>query len=403
MVARGGGDRSNTRRSSRHICFFTGTRAEYGLLRPLIDRVVAKPEVRASLLITGSHLSSVHGGTDDEIATKGLVAVERAAILDGDDSDVGIARAMGKGVRLFAESLARLKPDLVVLLGDRYEALALACAATICKVPLAHLHGGELSLGAMDDVFRHAITKMSHLHFCSTETYRRRVIAMGEHPERVFNVGALGVENALHAPLLDRATVEARLGLAPGQTFILMTFHPETLDRGESSEDQLLAVLRSVERMDGIVTIATGANADAGGQRLNAMLVGEAERRPAHFRYRASLGSQLYLSALKYCHLVIGNSSSGVIEAPSFGVPVIDIGSRQAGRIKSAGLIPAQPNPESIAAAIQLASSDDFRQIASSSVNPYQQVGTSRKITDVLTCFAIDSLLSKGFHDASIV
>jgi UDP-hydrolysing UDP-N-acetyl-D-glucosamine 2-epimerase len=383
----------------RKICVFTGTRAEYGLLRPLISALIATPLIATSLLVTGAHLSEAHGNTMDEISLDGLAAIEKVAILHGDDSDLGVAGAMGRGLALFAAALARLKPDLLVVLGDRYEALAVACAATVCKVPIAHLHGGELSLGAMDDVFRHAITKLSHLHFCSTEAYRNRVIRMGEHPERVFNVGALGVENALNAPLLARTEVEARLGLRPGQEFAMMTFHPESLDTAGNSDEQITALLGALGRLDRLVTIATGANADAGGERLNARLAKEASIHPDRLRFRTSLGSTLYLSALKYCSLVIGNSSSGVIEAPSFGVPVIDIGSRQAGRLKASSIIAATADKTSVERALQTAMSEDFRKLARSVVNPYERPGTTNAIVRVISDWSLGKLLAKGFYD----
>ncbi len=399
MVISGRPEADNENPPVRKVCVFTGTRAEYGLLRPLIAALIATPAITASLLVSGSHLSALHGSTIDEISVDGLAAIEKVAILQGDDSDLGVAGAMGRGVALFAAALSRLKPDLLVILGDRYEALAAACAATVCKVPIAHLHGGELSLGAMDDVFRHAITKLSHLHFCSAEVYRNRVIRMGEHPERVFNVGALGVENALNAPLLERTEVEARLGLEPGQEFALLTFHPESLDVSGNQDEQITALLDALGRLDRVVTIATGANADAGGEQLNARLAKEASLHPDWLRFRTSLGSTLYLSALKYCCLVIGNSSSGVIEAPSFGVPVIDIGSRQGGRLKASNVIAATADKASVERALHAAMSGEFRKVARSALNPYERPGTTDAIVSVISHCSLGRLLGKGFYD----
>jgi UDP-hydrolysing UDP-N-acetyl-D-glucosamine 2-epimerase len=386
----------------RRICVFTGTRAEYGLLKPLIARLVATPGLEAQLLITGAHLSVAHGMTASEIDLVGVRAVERVPILDGDESDLGVARAMGSGVHSFAEALERLRPDILVILGDRYEALAAATAATVMRVPIAHLHGGELSLGAMDDVFRHAITKMSHLHFASAAPYRQRIIRMGEAPDRVFDVGALGVENALNLPLLPRAEVEAQLGLATGEAFALLTYHPVTLDTAVEPQEQVRDILAALAARRGIVTIATGANADSGGARINAALKAAAEAAPARVRFRMSLGSLLYLSALKHCSLVIGNSSSGLIEAPSFGVPVIDIGSRQAGRIRADNVISCAPEAQALAAAVAQALSPAFRRRAGSCANPYYKPDTSRTITETLRQYRLEGILAKGFHDMSV-
>lgn len=399
MVKTSGPRPKEPTRGQRRICVFTGTRAEYGLLKPLINRLWTSASAEVSLLVTGAHLSARHGATLSEIDTAGLAAVELAPLLDGDDSDHGVAKAMSRGLAAYAAALGRLQPDLFVILGDRYEALAAAAAATVCKCPIAHLHGGELSLGAMDDVFRHAITKMSHLHFASTEAYRARIIAMGEHPDRVFNFGALGVENAMRITLLDRSEVEARLKLRPGQRFAVVTYHPETLDSAGDPKSAVQDLLRALLAVDDLALVVTGANADAGGKIINAAIIAEAQRMPSRIIFRQSLGSLLYLSALKFCSLVAGNSSSGVIEAPSFGVPVIDIGLRQSGRIKPENIIPAEPSAASLGAAVASATNPAFSEASKTIKNPYFKPGTADNIAGVLLDRALDGLLSKGFFD----
>lgn len=382
----------------RRITLFTGTRADYGLLRPLALTLRVAGDVELSFLVTGSHLSEKHGWTVDEIERDGFDASERVPILTGDDGDQAIADAMAAGMSGFAAALARLQPDCLVILGDRYEALAAACAATVCKIPIAHIHGGELSFGAMDDVFRHAITKMSHLHFCSTEAYRRRVIQMGEHPGRTFHSGAPGVENALSMPLHSASEVAGRLGIQPGQPFILGTFHPATLERAAPAE-QLTFLLDALERTEGYVSVFTGANADAQGQALNELLQERVTRAPDRLRYFPSLGSRMYLSALRDAAMAVGNSSSGLIEAPSFGIPTVNIGSRQNGRILAESVISCAAEAGAIADAIRHALTPEFRLRARAAVNPYGKAGTAAMIADVLRNVPLAGLIDKGFYD----
>lgn len=380
------------------ICFFTGTRAEYGLLRPLIQAVNAQPSLRAKLLVTGTHLAESSGATWREIEKDGLTIDEKVEILLDSSSDTGICTAMGLGMMRYGEALKRLAPDCMVVLGDRFEALAATVAATVCRIPVAHLHGGELTLGAMDDAFRHAITKMSHRHFTSTEAYRQRVIQMGERPEHVLHVGALGVENIRTLDLLSREEVERRLDLAPGQRFLLVTYHPATLDR-ETPESQLEALLQSLAAFPEHVAVFTGANADAGGSGLNRILAEHVRRDPSRFRFFMSLGSLLYLSAARQADAVVGNSSSAIIEVPSLGVPSVDIGSRQAGRISAASVLHCPPTRQEITAAISLAISPDFRRDAVLVSNPYEKAGTAQAILDALQQWDSQSEAYKSFYD----
>lgn len=382
----------------RRITLFTGTRADYGLLRPLALQLKGMHDVDLSFLVSGAHLSEQHGLTVREIDADGFDHQERVAILDGDDSDLGIAAAIGRGVTGYAAALRRLQSDILVILGDRYEALAAAIAATVCTVPVAHIHGGELSFGAMDDVFRHSITKMSHLHFCATEPYRQRVIQLGEHPVRVFHTGAPGVENALNLPLASRDETAARLGLRPDQPYILATFHPATLEAA-SPADQLTMLLDVLAEQDGYVSVFTGANADAHGQELNLLLEARTKAAPKRFRYFTSLGVRFYLSAVRDATLVVGNSSSGLIEVPSFGIPTVNIGSRQNGRTMADSVICCPATREGIRSAVAEALRPETRAAARTVANPYGKPGTSRLIAETLRHVTLEGLVNKGFYD----
>lgn len=382
----------------RTICFFTGTRAEYGLLRPLMRAIDASAEATLKTLVTGSHLGASSGATWREIDEDGLPIDERVEVLLDSGTDVGVCTAIGLGVMRYAEALKRLNPDILVVLGDRFEALAAAIAATVCKIPVAHIHGGELTLGAMDDAFRHAITKMSHLHFTSTEAYRQRVIQLGEAPTRVHYVGALGVENLRTLPLVDRAEVERRLDLAAAEPYFLVTFHPATME-ADSPSAQVQALLDALDAFPDHVVVFTGANADPGGSDLNRLLAAHAARSPQRFRFSMSLGATLYLSAARAARAVVGNSSSGIIEVPSLGVPTVDIGTRQQGRIRSASVVHCAPDAASIEAAIARAISGDFRAQAATAINPYERPGTSRDIVHHLLTWNLDDALHKPFYD----
>jgi len=382
----------------RTICFFTGTRAEYGLLRPLIQAVKAHPDMHAKLLVSGMHLADSCGATWHEIENDGLAIDEKIEILLDSSSDTGICTAMGLGMMRYGDALKRLAPDCMVVLGDRFEALAATIAATVCRIPVAHLHGGELTLGAMDDAFRHAMTKMSQLHFTSTDAYRQRVIQLGEQPERVFHVGALGVENIRTLDLLPRDEVERRLGLTPGQRFLLVTYHPATLDR-EAPESQLEALLQALAAFPDHVAVFTGANADAGGGALNRILADHVGRDPSRLRFFMSLGSLLYLSAARQADAVVGNSSSAIIEVPSLGTPSVDIGSRQAGRISATSVLHCPPRRDEITAAITQAISPDFRRAAANVVNPYEKAGTTQAIVESLVEWDGNSETHKSFYD----
>ncbi len=382
----------------RRICIFTGTRAEYGLLRPLIRALQETGSIEVRLLVTGAHLSATHGATWREIEADGLTIDERVEIVLDADGKAAVCTSMGLGVMRFGEALQRIGADALVVLGDRYEAFAVAAAATVCGIPIAHLHGGELTMGAVDEAFRHAITKMSHLHFTSTESYRQRVIQLGENPDTVFNVGALGVENAISLALLDQACVRQRLELHQGQRYLLVTFHPATLD-STAPEQQLEELLGALGQFPDHVAVFTGANADAGGGKLNRMLADQGTRHPQRFRFFPSLGLHLYLSSVRFAEAVVGNSSSGIIEVPSFGVPTVDIGLRQAGRIRSASVLHCDSERDAITRTLATALTPDFREQAKRVKNPYEKAGTSSAIAQKLATASLKPLLQKRFFD----
>lgn len=360
--------------------------------------IASAPGAILKTLVTGAHLAESSGSTWREIAADGLPIDESVEVLLDSGTDESIATSIGLGVMRYAQAIKRLDPDILVILGDRFEAIAAAVAATVCKVPIAHIHGGELTLGAMDDAFRHAITKMSHVHFTSTESYRCRVIQLGEDPARVHNVGALGVENALTLPLLERPEVERRLNLPAGTRYFLVTFHPATLDP-HPPEAQLQALLEALEAFPSHAIVFTGANADAGGTGLNRMLAEYVRNNSDRYRFSMSLGTRLYLSAARESEAVIGNSSSGIIEVPSFGRPTVDIGIRQLGRIRSDSVLTCEAQTRAIRAAIAEAISPEFRTRAATAINPYQQPATTTRIVEILMTCDVASVQQKNFYD----
>ncbi|WP_205962488.1 UDP-N-acetylglucosamine 2-epimerase [Paraburkholderia phosphatilytica] len=382
----------------RTICVFTGTRAEYGLLRPLIRALEAAPDVTVRLLVSGSHLAGAHGATWREIASDGIRIDERVEVLMDSATEAGVHTAMGLGMIRYGDTFQRIAPDLLVLLGDRYEAFAAAAAATVCGIPIAHLQGGELTYGAIDDSFRHAITKLSHLHFTSTEAYRTRIIQLGEGPDRVFAVGALGVENIRTLDLYDEADTARRLDLEPRRPYLLVTFHPATLSN-RAPDAQLSGLLDALDRFPDYAVVMTGANADAGGLAINRLLAEHAARRSGRYCFFMSLGTQLYLSAARHAAAVAGNSSSAIIEVPSLGVPSVDIGPRQAGRTRGESVISCGEDAADIAEAIGRALSPEFRQLTARAANPYDRPGTTERIVRELVSRDLAGLRCKTFHD----
>ncbi len=382
----------------KRICVVTGTRAEYGLLRPLLCRIKADTGLELCLIVTGMHLSPAFGLTFQEIEQDGFTAYERNEMLLSSDTKNGVAKSAGLGMIGFSDIYARVRPDMVVLLGDRYEIFSAAAAAMLHTIPIAHIHGGEVTEGAVDESIRHAITKMSTLHFTATERYRQRVIQMGEQPDRVYCVGALGIENSKTQKLLDREQLEESIGFSLDRSFVLVTFHPATWEKTSAivQFDNLLKALSALPYR----VIFTKANADAQGYVINKMIDEYTKARSEDTAVFTSLGMIRYLSALRLCRMVIGNSSSGIIEAPSFHVPTVNIGTRQQGRVKAVSVIDCGNSTEEILAAVRQAE-DMYRQgQLESCVNPYEGKQTSREIYEkIVTYVECNGGVAKRFYD----
>ena len=382
----------------RRICVFTGTRAEYGLLMPLMKAVSQDSELELQVLVGGMHLSPEFGLTYRAIEDDGFNIDARVECLLSSDTPVGVCKSMGLGLMGFAEALDQLKPDLLVILGDRFEGLAAAAAAMVCRVPLAHLHGGEATHGLIDEPIRHSITKMSHLHFVSTEEYRRRVIQLGEAPDRVFNFGAIGIDNIRGLKLLSRDELEKELGFELGPRSALVTFHPVTLETA-TAEGQFQDVLDALDDAPELNVVFTKANADTEGRIINQLIDGYAAARPGRAAAFTSLGQVRYLSLMKQVDVVVGNSSSGIIEAPSFKIPTVNIGDRQKGRVRAASVIDCQPGRASTAAALIKAFDPEFRASLKNMTNPYEQENTAARIKETLKAFDLNGILKKEFYD----
>ena len=381
----------------RTICVVSGTRADYGLLQWVMHGIRRDPALKLQVIATGMHLSPEFGLTYREIEADGFAIDRKLEILTSSDSAAGVTKSVGLGTIAFADAFAELKPGIVLLLGDRFEIFAAATAAMIANLPIAHLHGGEVSEGAFDDAIRHAITKMAHLHFVAAEPYRRRVVQMGESPERVFLCGGLGVDSIRKTPLLNRADLEAAMDFKLGMKNLLVTFHPVTLEPG-AAPAQMAELLKALDSLKETHLILTMPNADTGGRELIRMIEQFVATRP-HARAFTSLGQLRYLSCMAHVDGVIGNSSSGLAEAPSFKKGTVNIGDRQRGRLKAASVIDCEPNCASIVAAIDTLYSSPFQASLENVGSPYGDGGASGKIIDVLKHFDIDNITKKSFYN----
>ncbi len=383
----------------RTICVFTGTRAEYGLLRPLLRRIDSAPALRLQLLVSGTHLSTAHGMTVSEIEGDGFPVDARVPMQVDGDRPLDVCRSMARGLDGLSMALDRLAPDLLVVLGDRYEAFCAASAATVLGIPIAHIHGGEATYGAIDEALRHAITKMAHLHFTSTEAYRRRVIQLGEHPDRVFRVGALGIETIRALVPSTRDAIAADIGFPLEEPFLLVTLHPETRRRGTAGE-MADAMLAALDRVKEPRVLFTQANADPEGHEINRRLETYVARHPDRCALHASLGIERYLGAMRHALAVLGNSSSGLLEAPAMGVPSVDVGGRQAGRVRPMSVVHCAATPDAIEGAIRKAIEPSFRTALADLDNPYEaDFLPSKAIVEILWTAPTDDLLAKRFHD----
>jgi UDP-N-acetylglucosamine 2-epimerase (non-hydrolysing) len=384
----------------RRIAFFTSSRAEYGLLRPLMAEVLSRPGLALQVIVSGTHLSEAHGATWREIVTDGFSIDARVEMEIAVEDTESVAQSAAQVLSGVATALARLKPDVLVLLGDRYELLAAAQAAVLSRVPIAHIHGGEATEGAIDESIRHAVTKLSHWHFAAAEPYAQRIRQMGEASDRVWNVGAPAMDNiaALNPVLKD--DLEAFLGLTLRTPTFLVTYHPVTLE-GDGGLDAMQALLTALDSYDGAI-VMTGVNADPGASAIRASLKNYADDRRDRVVLIESLGARRYLSLMRYVDAVVGNSSSGLLEAPAVGVPTVDIGPRQKGRLRAPSVIHCGENVAEIRQALDTALSAGHRAIAARRESPYGQAGAARRIVNQLATADV-SVLIKPFVDRDCV
>lgn len=384
--------------SKKKVCFVTGSRAEYGLLAPIMREIERDPMFSLQIIVTGMHLSPEFGLTYKEIERDGFEITQKVEMLLSSDTVSAITKSMGLGLIGFADVFELIRPDVVVLLGDRYETFVAAVAAHVATVPIAHLYGGETTQGAIDEAMRHAITKMSQLHFTATESYRKRVIQLGEHPEKVFWVGAIGVDNCERVSLVSKDQLERELGCKIKAPTALVTFHPVTLEEG-SAEMQIGELLRALDAFPDLNVIFTMPNADTDGRIIISCVneyVKKNKHRAASF---VNLGTEKYLSLLQYVNVVVGNSSSGIVEVPSFHVPTVNIGDRQMGRVFPDTVLNVAPVCGEIYYAVKKALSSEFIKLVTMSSNPYKKMGTLESIVNILKEHVGNIFIKKQFYD----
>lgn len=382
----------------KKICIVTGTRAEFGLLQTLMYEIEKDEQLDLQVIATGMHLSPEFGMTYQTIEEEGFTVDKKIELLLSSDSSVGISKSVGLGVISFSEAFQELEPDIIVVLGDRFEILAAVTAAMISRIPVGHIHGGEATEGLIDEPIRHSVTKMSHLHFTATETYRKRVIQLGEHPDRVFNTGTPGLDNIARLELLEKEEFENVINFKLNKRNILVTFHPVTLEKG-TSEKYFKEILKAVDELKDTSIIFTKPNADTDGRIIIQMIDKYVAQNPQKACAFDSLGQLLYLSALKHIDTVIGNSSSGLIEAPCFKIATINIGDRQRGRIKAESVIDCEPSYGKIRNALSKTFSNGFKKKLQSVKNPYGSGGASKKIKKIIKETDLTDILKKQFFD----
>jgi GDP/UDP-N,N'-diacetylbacillosamine 2-epimerase (hydrolysing) len=386
---------------NRKICVVTGTRAEYGLLRWVMQGIRDDPELTLQVIVTGMHLSPEFGLTYENIEEDGFKIDRKLEILTSSDTPVGISKSMGLGLIGFADALNELKPDLIVVLGDRFEIFSAVTSALVARIPVAHLHGGETTEGIFDEALRHSITKMSHLHFVATPEYQQRVIQLGEQPKNVFMVGGLGIDAIQHLELMNQNSLEADLGFKFNKKNLLITFHPVTLENS-SAETQMRELLAALAELNDTELIFTYPNADTDGRYLIKMIeqfVGQ------HLNAHAypSLGQVRYLSCMALVDGVVGNSSSGLTEVPSFKKGTINIGDRQRGRMKAPSVIDCSPARQDISNAIKQLYSSNFIESLGRVNNPYGNGGASQKIVFIIKSAPLQDLIKKRFYNINLL
>jgi GDP/UDP-N,N'-diacetylbacillosamine 2-epimerase (hydrolysing) len=382
---------------NRKICVVTGSRADYGLLRLVMQGIEAEPNLILQIIATGMHLSPTFGLTYNEIESDGFEIDRKVECLSSSDSAVAIAEATGKAISGCAKAFGELKPDLVLVLGDRFEIFAACSAALLARIPIAHIHGGEVTAGAYDEAFRHSITKMASIHFVATEEYKKRVIQLGEDPSTVHLVGGLGVDAIKELKLLSKDEIERNLGIKFANKCLLVTFHPATLE-AQAPEEQIRELLEALSDKPDITLIFTMPNADTGGLEIMRRIKHFVENNDNAYLFE-SLGQLNYLSCMAIVDGIVGNSSSGILEAPTLRVGTINIGDRQLGRTQSGSVINALANKESIEKALKKLFSSEFKRNLDAYRSPYGEGGSSSKILSVLRDFDFDKVLQKSFYD----
>jgi len=381
----------------RTIGVVTTSRADYGIYLPLLRRIEGEAGLELRLLVTGMHLSPEFGMTVEAIEADGFEVHEKVEMLLSSDTPEGIAKSMGLGVIGFAEVFSRFRPDILVVLGDRFEMFAAALAALPCAIPMAHIHGGESTEGLIDEAVRHSITKLAHLHFVAAEQYRKRVIQLGESPSRVFNFGALALDNIKELQLLGRAEFENATGIQLRERSFLVTYHPVTLSK-RNPEEVFGELTKALDYFPEARVIFTRQNADTYGRGIGRVIDNYVAQNPGRVSVFVSLGQVHYLSAIRHVDVVIGNSSSGLIEVPAFKKPTVNIGERQRGRLRASSVIDCPESAAAIADAIRKALSSTFQAKLSGTVSPYGQGNAAGRIADVLRTHDLEGILFKEFH-----
>lgn len=383
----------------RKISVFTGTRADYGIMSRLVRLIEDDPDLQLQIIATNMHLSPEFGMTYKEIEADGFKIDKKVEMMLSSDTATGTVKSMGLALIGFADALEELKPDLAVILGDRYEMLAAAEACLINKVPIAHIAGGAISEGAYDDAIRHSITKMSHLHFTETDEYRKRVIQLGEHPDRVWSTGALGVNNIRNEQILSLAELESSLNFQLGEKFLLITFHPVTMENATAAVqcENLLTALSEINNKYQL--LFTLPNSDTDGRVIIQKIKDYVAKNSDKAFAITSLGKKRYYSALKYTTAVIGNSSSGLVEAPSFNIPTLNIGNRQQGRTRGETVIDVLATFDAMQSGLQKALSKDFIAKCKNATNPYEKVDTLETIFNVIKSYPLDGITKKSFYN----
>ncbi|MDD2714816.1 MAG: UDP-N-acetylglucosamine 2-epimerase [Candidatus Wallbacteria bacterium] len=382
----------------RKICIITDSRAEYGILKPLVKEIACDNELQLQLVVTGAHLSPEFGLTYKAIEEDGFKIDEKIESTLSSDTPVGITKSMALTLMGCGEVFFRLAPDVIVILGDRYEMVTAAMAAQVLRIPIAHLYGGETTVGAVDEAFRHAITKMSCLHFVSTDQYRKRVIQLGEDPARVYNVGAMGIDNIKTLKLLSREELQNDLGVRFLKKNIIVTFHPVTLENN-TTQQQFYNLVSVLEKLDDTAIVFTKTNTDTHGRVINTMIDEFVSRHKDRAWSFLSLGQLRYLSMLKHVDAVVGNSSSGIVEAPSFKIGTINIGDRQKGRLRADSIIDCEPTVCSIQASVERLYTDDFKKKLGMTVNLHGDGNAAKAICRILKEAKLDGIIKKHFFD----